>query len=97
MVFIWNNGRDRKMRFSIGIALLGLTLAGLALAGCAGPEGNPNGQPYADGPGGAIAAKPQVLGEASYDPYGKPAPFADMQAGQAATMPPPPLNYTPPR
>ena len=85
------------MRFSIGIALLGLTLAGLALAGCAGPEGNPNGQPYADGPGGAIAAKPQVLGEASYDPYGKPAPFADMQAGQAATMPPPPLNYTPPR
>ena len=35
------------MRFSIGIALLGL-----ALAGCAGPEGNPNGQPYATDPGG---------------------------------------------
>jgi hypothetical protein len=74
------------MRFSIGIALLGL-----GLAGCTGPEGNPNGQPYADAPGGAIAVKPQVLGEASYDPYGKPAPFADMQAGQAAITPPPPM------
>jgi len=80
------------MRFSIGIALLGL-----ALAGCAGPEGNPNGQPYANEPGGAIAVKPQSLGEASYDPYGTPAPFADMQAGQAAITPPPPLNYTPPK
>jgi hypothetical protein len=91
MVFVWDNGRNRKMRFSIGIALLGL-----ALAGCAGPEGNPNGQPYADEPGGAMAAKPQSLGQVSYDPYAAPAPFADMQAGQAATMPPPPLNYTPP-
>jgi len=80
------------MRFSIGIALLGL-----ALAGCTGPEGNPNGQPYASEPGGVIAVKPQSLGEASYDPYGTPAPFADMQAGQAAITPPPPLNYTPPK
>ena len=80
------------MRYSIGMALLGLLLAG-----CAGPQGNPNRQPYADEPGGAIAAKPQVLGDVRYDPYGKPAPFADMQAGQAAIAPPPPLNYTPPR
>jgi len=85
------------MRFSISIALLGLTLVGLTLAGCAGPEGNPNGQPYADEAGGAMAVKPQVLGEATYNPYGTPAPFADMQAGQAAIMPPPPLNITPTR
>jgi hypothetical protein len=80
------------MRFSIGIALLGL-----ASAGCAGPEGNPNGQPYATDPGGAIAVKAQFIGEESYDPYGKPAPFADMQAGQPAIMPSPtpPLNLTP--
>lgn len=84
------------MRLSIGIALLGLALVGSALAGCAGPEGNPNGQPYADEAGGAMAVKPQVLGEVAYDPYGTPAPFADMQAGQAAITPPPPLNYMPP-
>jgi hypothetical protein len=80
------------MRFSITIALLGL-----ALAGCAGPDGNLNGQPYADEPGGVMAAKPQSLGQESYDPYAAPASFADMQAGQAAIAPPPPLNYTPPR
>ena len=80
------------MRFSIGAALLGL-----ALTGCMGPEGNPDGQPYATDPGGAIAVKPQVLGMDSYNPYGQPAPFADMQAGSAAITPAPtpPLNLTP--
>ena len=82
----------QTMRFSIGIAL-----AGLVLAGCAGPQGNPNGQPYADEPGGVMAVKPQSVGAESYDPYGPVAPFADMQAGQAATMPPPPLNLMPRR
>jgi hypothetical protein len=80
------------MRFSIGIALLGL-----ALTGCMGPEGNPDGQPYATDPSGAIAVKPQFLGTDSYDPYGKPAPFSDMQMGEPATRPSPtpPLNLTP--
>ena len=73
------------MRFSIGIALIGMMLAG-----CAAPEGNPDAQPYAGDPGGVIGAPPQALGVASYDPYAKPAPFADMQAGQAAIAPPPP-------
>jgi hypothetical protein len=84
MLFIWDIGRKLKMRFSIGVALLGL-----ALAGCMGPEGNPNGQPYATDPGGAIAVKPQFTGTDNYDPYGKPAPFTDMQAGQVAISPPP--------
>lgn len=78
------------MRLSIGMALLGLVLAG-----CAGPAGNPNGQPYANEPGGTIAVAPQFIGVESYDPYAKAAPFADMQAGQAAILPPPPLNYIP--
>jgi hypothetical protein len=86
------HGTEREMRFSIFAALLGL-----ALAGCAGPDGNLNGQPYADEPGGAIAVKPQSLDQESYDPYATPAPFADMEAGQAAITPPPALNYTPPR
>lgn len=79
------------MRFSIGIALLGL-----ALTGCMGPEGNPNGQPYATDPSGAIAVKPQFIGTDSYDPYGKPAPFSDMQMGQAAIAPAatPPLDLS---
>jgi hypothetical protein len=79
------------MRISIGMALLGL-----ALAGCAGPEGNPNGQPYANDPSGAIAVKPQFLGQDAYNPYAQPAPFEDMQAGQAVIKPAPtpPLDLT---
>jgi hypothetical protein len=83
------------MKTSIGLALLGLVLAG-----CAGSQGNPDGQPYANEPGGMMAAKPEFVGSDGYDPYAKPAPFADMQAGQAATMPPPQINvvpYVPPR
>jgi hypothetical protein len=84
MLVIWDIGRNKKMRFSIGFALLGL-----ALAGCAGPEGNPNGQPYANEAGGAIAVKPEVLGMDNYNPYGDAKPFADMQAGQVAIKPAP--------
>jgi hypothetical protein len=75
---------------------IAVVFVALALGGCLGPEGNPNGQAYATDPGGAIAVKPQVLGEATYDPYGKAAPFADMTAGQAAIAPSatPPLNLT---
>ena len=78
---------EQAMKFSVGAALL----AAMALAGCMGPEGNPNGQPYTNEPGGMMAAKPETIGTVSYDPYGTPAPFADMQAGQPAINPPPPM------
>lgn len=81
------------MRFEIGAALL----AAMALAGCMGPDGNPNGQPYATDTGGLVAVAPQALGTVSYDPYAKPASFADMDIGNVATMPPPnpPMNVMP--
>ena len=78
------------MKFSLGAALL----AAMALAGCMGPDGNLGGQPYADQPGGNLAVKPQSVGQESYDPNAKPAPFDDMQAGQAAINPPPPTPMT---
>jgi hypothetical protein len=82
------------MRFAVGTALL----AAMALGGCMGPQGNPNGQAYADGPDGMMAVKPLTAGAVMYDPYGTPAPFADMQAGQAAVNPPPPMPVpNPPR
>ena len=80
------------MKFRLSAALL----AAMALAGCAGPEGNPNGQPYANEPGGAIAVPPQTIGTVSYDPYAAPAPFSDMQPGLPAINPPPPLPVNPP-
>ena len=76
------------MKFAVGTALL----AAMALGGCMGPEGNPNKQAYANEPGGTLAAKPLNVGVVSYDPYATPAPFADMQAGQAAINPPPPMT-----
>ena len=75
------------MKFTIGAALM----TAIALAGCMGPEGNPNAQPYANEPGGMATAKPETVGQVAYDPYATPAPFADMQAGQAAINPPQPL------
>jgi hypothetical protein len=73
-------------------------LAAASLGGCAvGPQGNPNNQPYADQPGGTIAVQPQVISTASYDPYGTPAPFQDMQYSAVAITPAPtpPMNLTP--
>jgi len=75
------------MRYSACTALL----AAAMLTACMGPEGNPNRQPYANEPAGAMTVKPESVGRVSYDPYAPPAPFADMQAGQAAINPPPPL------
>jgi hypothetical protein len=77
--------RDDKMKYAAAL------LASIALTGCMGPAGNPNRQPYADEPGGTMATKPETIGTVAYDPFGTPAPFADMQAGQAAINPPPPL------
>jgi hypothetical protein len=84
------------MRVSLAAAAL---LAATSLGACMGPEGNPNGSPYADQPGGTIAVKPEMVGVVSYDPYAAPAPFADMQIGQPAINPPPPapLNLKPMR
>ena len=75
------------MKLMVGAALM----AAMALAGCMGPQGNPNAQPYATEPGGMAVAKPETVGKVAYDPYGTPAPFADMQAGQAAINPPAPM------
>lgn len=72
------------MKWTVGAALM----AAMALAGCMGPQGNPNARPYANDPGGTAAVKPETAGKVAYDPYGTPAPFADMQAGQAAINPP---------
>ena len=80
------------MKFAIAAALLG----GLTLSACAGPQGNPNGLPYASEEGGVIAVQPQTAGGVTYDPYAPAPPFADMQSGQAAIAPPPPLNYPTP-
>jgi hypothetical protein len=82
------------MRFAMTAALL----AAAALSGCAtGPDGNPDNQPYATDPGGTIATTPQFIGTESYDPYGTPAPFTDMQYSSVAITPAPaPLpNITP--
>jgi hypothetical protein len=82
------------MRFSMTVALL----AACALSACAnGNQGNPSNQPYATDPTGAIAVKPEFVGTVSYDPYGTPPPFADMQAGSVAITPAPspPLNLSP--
>lgn len=75
-----------------------MLLAASALSACAqGNQGNPGNQPYATDPAGTIAVKPQFVSTESYDPYGTPPPFADMQAGSAAIAPAsqPPVNYSP--
>jgi hypothetical protein len=81
------------MRIQIGAALL----AAMALAGCAGPQGNPNGTPYATDAGGTVATAPMALGTASYDPYAKAPTFADMDIGSSAITPTatPPSNVMP--
>ncbi len=56
-------------------ALAGLTA--LVLSGCMGPDGNPDGQPYANEPGGAIAAPPAINGVATYDPESQAPQSAD--------------------
>jgi hypothetical protein len=87
------------MRFSMTAALLAAcALSAFGLGACAnGNQGNPDNQPYATDPAGAIAVKPQFISTESYDPYGTPPPFADMLAGSAAIMPSatPPMNMTP--
>jgi hypothetical protein len=80
------------MKFAVGAALM----AAMALGGCMGSQGNPNGQAYANEPGGVMTQAPQTVGTVSYDPYAAPAPFADMQAGQAAINPPPPMPMVTP-
>jgi len=72
-------------------------LAALALCACAGPEGNPVGQPYADQPGGMIAVRPETAATISYDPNAAQPPSAGMPIGQPALNPQPAPLYRPPR
>lgn len=71
-------------------------LAAIGLTGCMGPAGNPDRQPYANEPGGTVAVKPATIGTVAYNPYASVVPFADMQTGQSAVNPPPPLPLPPP-
>ena len=75
------------MKFQIAFAALTLSLA---LAACMGPEGNPNGQPYASEPGGTLAVTPAANGAATYDPRKPAPPFQDMRTGATPPAPPPP-------
>jgi hypothetical protein len=83
------------MKFEHALTL-GTVAASLLLAGCMGPEGNPNGQPYANEPGGTIAVAPQTVGVPMYDPDAPAAPFADMRAGGAGANQPSPTGGTVP-
>ena len=71
------------MKFQIA----GIALAALALRACAGPPGNPNGQPYANEPGGTIAVAPGSADVESYDPTKPAPPFQDMRPGPYTPMP----------
>lgn len=70
-------------------------LAALALSACAGPEGNPNGQPYAGEPGGMIAVKPEPAPAVAYDPQTVPPVFDDLLIAKPvpAPLPPPAPPY----
>jgi len=67
-------------------------LAALVLSACAGPEGNPNGQPYADQPGGMIAVRPEAAAAISYDPYAAQPAYDSAQFGTPPATPLPPPN-----
>ncbi|HVV26344.1 MAG TPA: hypothetical protein VHC40_00100 [Rhizomicrobium sp.] len=85
------------MKSPIAIAFLGgLMLSAPMLSACAGPQGNPNGMPYANEDGGTIAVKAQTVGAETYDPYAPAAPFEDMRPSGPAINPPPPLTYSTP-
>lgn len=74
-------------------------LAVLGLSACMGPEGNPDGQPYADQ--GMIGVKPQPAPAVAYDPNtAQPAYDSALYGTPAATPMPPPVNQpltSPPR
>ena len=63
-----------------------LALTALVMSGCMGPDGNPNGQPYANEPGGTIAVPPSVNGVVTYNPES----MAPQSADTASTMGLPP-------
>lgn len=73
------------MKFQIAA----IALAALTLAACMGPQGNPNGQPYANEPGGVMAAAPAANGAETYDPRKPAPPFQDMRTGATPTVPAP--------
>lgn len=73
-----------------------LALSALVLGGCMGPDGNPDGQPYANDPGGAIAVPPSMNGVATYNPESQApqpqdtAPTMGLPAAPRTPMPAPP-------
>lgn len=77
------------MKIQIAAITLAATVTALALGACAGPQGNPNGSPYADQSGGTLAVKPQTVGSESYDPTKPAPPFQDMRPGPYTPTPVP--------
>lgn len=73
------------MKFQIAA----VALAALSLAACMGPQGNPNGQPYTNEPGGTMAATPAANGTETYDPRKPAPPFQDMRTGATPSAPAP--------
>ena len=67
-------------------------LAALAMTACMGPEGNPNGQSYADN--GMIGVRPEPAAAVQYDPKAETPDFNAMQIAPAPNSPPP--AYRPP-
>jgi hypothetical protein len=66
-------------------------LTALVLSGCMGPDGNPNGSPYANETGGAIAVPPSDNGVVTYNPES----MAPQAADTASTMGLPSAPKTP--
>jgi len=78
------------MRFFIATAGMALLLAG-----CMGPDGNPDGMPYAGEPDGVATVQPMPVAPVAYDPNAKAAPFEDMRAGGAGANQPSPTGNKP--
>ncbi len=69
------------------IQIAAITFVALALGACMGPQGNPNGSPYADEPGGTIAVKPEMLGTETYNPAMAAPPVQGMRPGPYSPTP----------
>jgi hypothetical protein len=76
------------MKIQIAAIALVTTLAlSASLGACMGPQGNPNGSPYADEPGGTVAVKPETLGTETYDPAKGAPPAQGMRSGPYTPTP----------
>ena len=73
-----------------------LALTALVMSGCMGPDGNPNGQPYAGEPGGTIAVPPSDNGVVTYNPESLAPQSADTAPTMGLPAAPPTPQGSPP-